>query len=576
MSTETELIKQRIKLSEFIAPRYTSLKHKANREYLGLCPFHNEKTPSFTVSDHKNFYHCFGCGEHGDLFSFYMKVENISYIEALKQLASVAQVELKDFAKQHKEEQRKNLFFQIYSQQSKLYQKYLYDNAGQAAYHYLKKRGLTDKTIQYFQLGFSPDYVNIAQQLATQFNEQALLDSKALRKKNVLYDIFAERLIFPIHNRHGNIIGFGGRLLKDSEQAPKYLNSADSTIFHKGQALYNLHDAIPHIIKQKTAIIVEGYMDVITLHQHGISNAVAPLGTSLRLLQLEILWQLCDTIICCMDGDTAGIRSMSKLAHELLPNIGTNKYIKFCVLPKAQDPDEYINKNGKHEFNNMLVNAYGLADFILKLTLPQFQLSIPEERAALQNKLLETANTIKDPILRKEFAFHFKSKYWEHIKKKQNHIPSTPSNIRSNALPLSPEHELISLLVGQPQLLTDHNTIELLAQIQIVDKNLDIIRNHLLSLDSLGEEISTIKIIESLHLKNIDFSMINKQIERFTNASLNKEVLFQKVFAKLQLSEINNEIAALKAKLQTNGNEEDFKKLSHFIKLRGNLKKKII
>ncbi len=574
MSTESELIKQRLKLSDYVG-RYVALKPKSNSEYWGLCPFHQEKSPSFTVSDIKGFYHCFGCDAHGDIFSFCMQAEKLEYIDALKKLAQEAGVELPSFQKYQKEEKLKAVYQNIYKELAGFYHQTLHSARGIRVLDYLKKRGLSDATIKHFKLGYSPDYNSAVQHLLGKFAEKDLLTSMALRKKMTLYDVFAGRIIFPINDRFGHTIGFGGRILQQEENSPKYLNSSDSPLFHKGDTLYNLDTAASYISKKGHAIVVEGYMDVISLYEHGIVNAVAPLGTSLKVNQLEILWQFCDTIVCCLDGDAAGVRSMHKIAMAILPTLKANQYLKFCILPQSQDPDDYIKNNGVQSLEQHLKNAKSLADFLFDAECVNFDIVSPEGRAALQQKLRSISDTIENRLLSKEFFVYLNNKYWNTIKQQKNNKHSV--HVLPAVRPVSSSNqELIALLIGQPSLLYQDAKMEMIAEISIQDKSLDKIRDYLLSLSSLRDGLDSAQVVRELSVDSLDVSVLMERIVEFREANIEVEKLFAMVLAKIQLDEINNDITILKEKLQRDSNESDFAKLSHFIKLRNSIKKNII
>ncbi len=340
-----------------VVSEYVNLK-KAGRNYTGLCPFHNEKTPSFVVSPDKQIFKCFGCGETGNVFSFLIKKRNISFKEALEILAENKNIYLEN------EKNGKNKKYEL-ENINKAAARFFLNNLkkNKRAYDYFLKRGIDTKSIFHFGLGYAEDkWDSLYNHLKkTGYTEENLLTLGLIEKstKGNFYDKFRNRVIFPVFNVYGNIIGFGARVLDNS--LPKYLNSKESMLFKKGSNLYGLNFAIKEGIKDNTIIIVEGYMDVISLYQHGIYNAVAALGTSFTINQARLLKKYAKKIVLCFDTDEAGLKA-SKRTIDILKDVD-DLDIKIISLPNGKDPDEYIKEKGKEEFLKLILKAYSVIDF---------------------------------------------------------------------------------------------------------------------------------------------------------------------------------------------------------------------
>ena len=344
-----------------VVSEYVHLK-KAGRNYVGLCPFHNEKTPSFTVSTDKQIYKCFGCGESGNVFSFIMKKKNIPFKDALKILAENKNIDLEN------KKSGKNIKY-ILENINKEAARFFFNNLknNREAYDYLKRRGIAPKIIAHFGLGFAEDRLTdfLNHMKKNGFKEEDLLTLGLIEKskKGYLYGRFRNRIIFPVFNVSGIVIGFGARVLDNS--LPKYLNSKESILFKKGFNLYGLNFAIKAGIKDNSIIVVEGYMDVISLHQRGITNVVAALGTSFALSQAMLIKRYASNVILCFDTDDAGIKA-ARRSMAILEYINDLE-VKILILPKGKDPDEFIKENGKEEFLKLALKAYNIIDFQIAL-----------------------------------------------------------------------------------------------------------------------------------------------------------------------------------------------------------------
>ncbi|WP_020395955.1 DNA primase [Thiolinea disciformis] len=359
---------------------------KAGREYTACCPFHNEKSPSFTVSPTKQFYHCFGCGAHGTAISFLMDYEHMEYAEAIEALAAALSLEVprEQDAKSMpaKVKRHQDDLFSLMSQARQFFVEQL--TKAPHAQHYIQQRGLNPEVVAQYQVGFAPDQFNA---LGVQFGQtfgQAKLLASGLQVRNEaaqVYDRFRGRLMFPIRNRKGQVIGFGGRVLGDGK--PKYLNSPETELFHKGSELYGLYEARQYTRNLERLIVVEGYMDVIALAQFGITYAVATLGTATTSDHIKILFRLVPEIVFCFDGDKAGRNAAWKALETLLPHLNDGREVRFLFLPTGEDPDTQVRKVGTEAFEASIKAALPLTKF--------FTLGLKENLSLSPESALTTA-----------------------------------------------------------------------------------------------------------------------------------------------------------------------------------------
>ncbi|MBU0555533.1 MAG: DNA primase [Alphaproteobacteria bacterium] len=387
---------------------------KAGREYKACCPFHNEKTPSFTINDEKGFYHCFGCGAHGDAIRWMTDQRGLPFLDAVKELAVAAGMELPaPHPRAAKRAEQAKSLHDVTAAAQNWFEDQLGSLDGAEARAYLQKRGLTDATRRAFSLGFAPDSRGKLKTALRDFPEEMLVEAGMLIKpedeKRESYDRFRGRLMIPIRDQRGRVIAFGGRILGQGE--PKYLNSPETPLFDKGRTLYNLDKAAPAARKSGRIIVVEGYMDVIAIAQAGIAEAVAPLGTALTEPQIEKLWSMVETPILCFDGDSAGQRAAIRAAHRALPLLRPGHSLAFAILPAGQDPDDLLRAEGLKAFEAILSAAIPLADLIWRSEHDAVPLATPEERAGLKQRLGALTATIADGDIRALYGRLFKERY---------------------------------------------------------------------------------------------------------------------------------------------------------------------
>jgi len=338
---------------------------KAGREYKACCPFHGEKTPSFTVSPEKGFYHCFGCGAHGTSIGFLMEHDQLEFVEAVEELASINGVDVPR-EEGHVPASPTAPLYELLQSASQLYQEQLKKNA--PAVEYLKQRGLTGEAAARFLVGFAPPGWDFLLQKfgKNDAGRENLLKAGLILRNDEgrVYDRFRERVMFPIRDSRGRIVGFGGRVMDKSE--PKYLNSPETPVFHKGRELYGLFEARRANRQMERLIVVEGYMDVIALACHGISNAVATLGTATTAEHLQRLFRAANEIVFCFDGDRAGREAAWRALQVTLPELREGRQVRFLFLPDGQDPDSLVNEQGTEAFLTLLDNSPHLSDYLLE------------------------------------------------------------------------------------------------------------------------------------------------------------------------------------------------------------------
>jgi DNA primase len=355
---------------------------KAGREYVACCPFHTEKTPSFTVSPVKQFYHCFGCGAHGSAITFLMEYERLEFVDAIEELASRAGLTVPHEGGDSQFQQRRDLYG-VMKEAAKYYRQQLKHSP--QAVDYLKSRGLTGQIASEFGIGYvPPGWDNLIKALgAKHITPQMLIDAGLVIQKDGggFYDRFRHRIMFPIRDRRGRVIAFGGRAIGDDN--PKYLNSPENTLFHKGQELYGLYEARKNVRQLERLIVVEGYMDVVSLAQFEVRNVVATLGTATTAEHLERLFRVITEVVFCFDGDRAGRKAAWRALIQALPLIREGRQIKFLFLPEGEDPDTVVRKEGAAEFEQRLAAALPLSEFLLEGLATNLDLSSIDSRALL-------------------------------------------------------------------------------------------------------------------------------------------------------------------------------------------------
>ena len=442
-----------------VVSRYVQLK-KGGANYLGLCPFHGEKTPSFTVSPAKQFYHCFGCQKHGNAIGFLMDYGGMSFIDALKDLAGSVGMQVPESQPRSPQEaklkERETDLYALMEQAMNFYRAKLKETP--RAVGYLKGRGLEGRIAARFGIGYAPEDWQGLKVAFSAYEDEALVEcGLVIQNEGKRYDRFRDRVMFPIFNIRGAVIGFGGRVLGEGE--PKYLNSPETPLFEKGRELYGLPQAMDSIRTTKRALVVEGYMDVVALAQFGITYAVATLGTATTPVHVSKLLRYADELVFCFDGDTAGRKAAWRALEVSLPLAPDHKPVRFLFLPEGDDPDTYIRRRGKDGFESLLQEAETLSQFLLSELRSQSNLATPEGRAQFIASTKPYIQKLTAPALRIQLinAVAELARISEHEIRQLMEMPASPRFRRpAPARPTSISHSspewslLYSLLLDLP------------------------------------------------------------------------------------------------------------------------------
>ena len=419
-------LRSRITLSDVIR-KHVRLT-RAGREFKGCCPFHNEKTPSFYVNDDKQFYHCFGCGAHGSVIDYVMRHDNLSFPETVETLAQLAGMQVpksspEDIAKAQKEKS----LYTLMDEAAKWMESQLRAPSNKVPYDYIRERGVPEEVLASFRIGYAPgDMQGLRKYLLAQgYTDAQMIECgivKTSEKAKEPYAFFRERVMFPVPDRRGRIVAFGGRILPDHLRAPdkgdfkppKYINSIDTPLFHKGKMLYGEPHARMAASEGRPVIVVEGYLDVIACFRANFKGAVAPLGTALTEDQILILWKMIPADskipVLCFDGDNAGRRAASRACERILPLLKPDHSAKIAFLPEGEDPDSLIKAKGEAGFQAVLDGAINLVDFLYQDLVEGKSLETPEERAGLSRSLEETASRITDRTVQHYYREAFREK----------------------------------------------------------------------------------------------------------------------------------------------------------------------
>jgi DNA primase len=434
---------------------------KAGKNLSACCPFHNEKSPSFTVSPDKQFYHCFGCGAHGTAIGFLMEYDQMSFPESIQELADLVGMTV-PVSNTFTPSPAKQNVYDLLDKVSQYYAHQLTNHPKRSEFvDYITRRGLTQKTLQHFNIGMAPDgWDNVLKMFGTSENGRQQLDEAGLLSSNDKgrsYDRFRKRLMFPIRDRRGRVIGFGGRVLDDS--TPKYLNSPETSVFHKGHELYGLYEAKKANRKLERIVIVEGYMDVVALAEFDITNAVATLGTSTTPEHLRLLQRSTSEIVFCFDGDRAGRDAAWRAAENALPLLGGNHQLKFMFLPDGEDPDSIVRTEGADAFNQRVTQAQNYSDFFFSTLESRVDISSMDGRARLVEIAKPYLRHVPAGVYRDmleslliERAQISSSMLKKHIEKPVEQKRTQYTNAQQTGTGISPIRMAITILVQYPEL----------------------------------------------------------------------------------------------------------------------------
>ena len=576
-------IKTRLKVSTVVS-KTVNLK-KRGKEFVGLSPFKNEKTPSFTVNDEKEFYHCFSTSEHGNIFDFLMKTQNLKFGEAVKALANLAGMRPYTFSKQDEEREKNWIEYKsIYSKYVEKYHYELFKNpSAEAAKNYLKQRSLTSEEVKKFKIGFVANNSDFYNELKKEFDEKKLKDCGLFyfdERKKKYVERFRNRIIFPINNISGNPIGIGGRILEENNNLAKYINSPETEFFKKGSNLFNLDNARKLSNKVEDIYLVEGYMDVIGLNKNGIENAVANLGTSLTNRQILILNQFFENIIICFDGDESGYKAALRAAENSIVELKPEKKISFLFLPDNHDPDSFANKHGKVYFMEFSKkNSISIHKFIFEHYSKQLD-DNPSSRAIFEKKLRSISSTIKDEYIKKymlEFFLDriseltpninrknksFTPKQTKSLKKTQNYYNETKS--------LKPieikEFSLLYIILKKPHLVREN--YHLIENVKLFsNENKIIFRQILKETNNLEKtDFENINIDQNLIDRILKYASIRHILEKNYNDDEKILEILNEILRDIKNYELEFRITELESKFSKDLSEATFNELKELKK----------
>jgi DNA primase len=502
---------ERADVSEVIGKR-VEIK-KAGKEYKACCPFHNEKTPSFTVSPEKGFYHCFGCGAHGTALGFLMDYERLTFVEAIEELAKMVGIPVPITKEDRVINKENNDLKSLLSRVSKHYEKNLKEST--IAIEYFKSRGIDGKTARHYALGFAKkSYDDILKNFGkTDKDRKQLLACGLLTEKDDggYFDKFRNRVMFPIRNNRGEVVGFGGRVIADEE--PKYLNSPGTVLFKKGELLYGLFESKKSIAERNSAIIVEGYTDVIGLYQFGVGNSLATLGTATTDNHINKIFRISDQIIFCFDGDDAGRKAAEKAMKLCLPLVRKNKEAYFLIL-EDEDPDEFIRKHGHKQFEARLATAQSTDEFLINICNKTSDITSVKGKANAIENAMALVNTIQDGIYKDLMVEKIASEYNLTLEKLVNYAPS--QKITKKASRTDAQRNKPAYLKNRPSLI--NQAIRILLHKPELGKIIDL-NNQFKHLDQKGVNVLR-EIIQLIHAK--DSIKLATIIEHFQDQKLQR------------------------------------------------------
>lgn len=546
-----ELIDARVKLK------------KQGKNYHACCPFHNEKTPSFTVNGEKQFYHCFGCGAHGNAIDFLMNYDRLEFVESIEELATSHGLDVPYEAgngpSQMERHQRQSLY-QLMENLNGFYQQSLQQSSAQSARDYLQHRGLSADIINHFSIGYAPaGWDNVLKRFGKQPEDrESLMEAGMLvsNDKGRVYDRFRERVMFPIRDKRGRVIGFGGRVL--GNDTPKYLNSPETPVFHKGRQLYGLYEALKNHPEPKRLLVVEGYMDVVALAQYGVDYAVASLGTSTTAEHIQLLFRSTDNVICCYDGDRAGREAAWRALETALPYMNDGRQLRFMFLPDGEDPDTLVRKEGKAAFEARMEQAMPLSSFLFDSLLPQVDLSSRDGKARLSTLALPLITQIPGETLRIYLRQELGNKLGilddaqlEKLMPKQGPGGSTPV---APPLKRTTMRVLVALLIQNPQLTTLVPSLDGLAESKIAGLPLFI---ELVTRCNENPGLTTGQLLELYRGTNFSQTLETLAVWNHMIVDEESEAVFQDSLASVYDSALEERLEFLIARERTHGLSTD-------------------
>ena len=499
-----EDLRQRVPLSDVVGRRVKLI--RKGRRHSGLCPFHAEKTPSFSVVDDDGFYHCFGCGVHGDAISFLREMDGLEFMEAVERLAEMAGLAVPRTAPQDPAASRqRKAALDILEETTLFFEAALRRDDGRDATRYLKQRGLDSAIVKTFRIGYSPRMGLRAALKDKGFSDEDMLAAGVIRKSDrdgSLYDYFRDRVMFPIENRQGKVIAFGARALGDAQ--PKYLNSGEGPTFSKKAVLYGWVQAREGLRRNLPLVVAEGYMDVIAIHRSGAAAAVAPLGTALTPEQIALLWKLHDEPVLCFDGDAAGQRAQTRALERILPLLEPGRSARLAVLPEGKDPDDLIAASGPEGFRKVIGTARSLVDSLWEQIQAEFDIRQPEARAQFWQAVRGHVRSIGNNQVRSAYGDEIESR----IAAMRNQIRGISSMVapRRASRPqtglINRHRAVVALLLAHPSLVSAN--FEALSMLDSGDQSLESLKKALIDAVIRDPDLDAAAINYHLEGLNLD------------------------------------------------------------------------
>ncbi len=577
-------IKTRLKVSTVVS-KSVKLK-KRGKEFVGLSPFKTEKTPSFTVNDEKGFYHCFSTAEHGNIFDFIMKTQNLKFGEAVKYLANLAGMQPYTFSKKDEEREKQwNEYSEIFKLYVEFYHKELLQNESfNFARKYLKKRNLSKKEVVDFKIGYVPHNPNFFENIKSKFNKKIIIDTGLFyfdERKNHYVERFKDRIIFPINSITGQPIALGGRTIKENNYLAKYINSPETPFFKKGSNLYNLDYARKLSNKVEYVYLVEGYMDVVSLNSKGIENVVANLGTSLTDRQVSVLNQFYDDLVICFDGDESGYKAALRAAENLIIELKPEKQISFLFLPDKEDPDSFVNKNGKDYFIEFTKEKkISIHNFIFN-HYKNLAKNNPSSLAIFEKKIRSIAYSIKDEFIKKYVLEFFLEKISsltpnanqnknKTFYKKAKSLKSTQKyfNETKNLSSIEiKEFSFLYLIINNLELVK--NNLNLLENVKLFSNENKIIYDSLFKKLQSEQEpsINNLSLDPQILNKISKFASIKHILNKLEKDEFKVLELLEEIIRDIKNYELESRIEELESKFSKDLNENTFNEIKELKKL---------
>jgi DNA primase len=579
----TDKVRQALALSSLIGERVKL--RRRGQDFVGLCPFHAEKSPSFTVNDTKGRYYCFGCGAKGDHFEFVMQTQGMTFPEAMTFLSDRSHIPLppsRQGAFQKEEESKSAVAYGWMNHVAEWYQSQLKLPAHTSVYEYVIKRGIKPQTMDAFKIGYAPVeskalWKDLSQAGATHDDlvTWGLLGVDEERKRS--YDRFRNRLMVPICDTRGRVVAFGGRLMEG--QGPKYLNSPETPLFHKGDMLFAQHMAAGEARKRQELFIVEGYFDVIGLYDRGIKNAVAPLGTGFTSHQLQLAWALCPEPTICFDGDEAGRRAASRILEFVFPLLKVGCSLNFMFLPPGEDPDSFVRAQGAEAFLKLQESKVSLIDYLWHEQMSLKPLTTPERRADFAQRLRVVVSSIPEPQVKNAYGQEIRQRLDElhqsqgRFAKRAPIVPQVTLRLSKN-LPVLQQKILLAIALNHPEVVSDD--VEVFTAIPFSDEVLNLLKNEIIVCLSQGGGLDKGQILT--HLEGVDMAshvsgiIDNRALAvhaKFclpeTPVSQVKEGWRELIFQIIKRTELKRDIQNAKLLLQETMTQEQWHKLKALI-----------